>query len=71
LVADFVLCLDEAIDRIMYNPHLYAVLFLDVRRAVVRRFPYSVIYRITDSHVTIEAFFLNSMDPTALRTRLT
>lgn len=71
LAADFVLCLDEAIDRILHNPYLYAKVFLDVRRTIVRRFPYGVLYRVTLSHIKIEAFFPHSMDPTALPRRLT
>src|SRR5262249_778874 len=70
LAADFVLCLDEAIDRIMHNPYLYATLHRDVRRAIVRRFPFGVIYRVTYSHIKIEGFFPDSMDPVAVRDRL-
>ncbi len=70
LAADFVLCVDEAVDRIMHNPRAYAPLFLTVRRAVLRRFPYGVIYRVTDTHVKIEAFFPDKMDPAALSRRL-
>jgi plasmid stabilization system protein ParE len=70
LAADFVLCLDEAIDRILHNPFLYQILFLDVRRALVRRFPYGIIYRVTASQVKIEAFFPDNMAPTAMRHRL-
>jgi plasmid stabilization system protein ParE len=71
LAADFVLCIDEAVDRIMHNPLAYAAFFLDTRRAVVRRFPYGVIYRVCDTRVKIEAFFPDKMDPTALQRRLT
>jgi hypothetical protein len=70
LAADFMLCVDEAIDRIMHDPFAYAPLFRNVRRALVRRFPYGVIYRITGTHVKIEAFFPDRMDPTALVRRL-
>jgi toxin ParE1/3/4 len=70
LAADFILCLDEAIDRVMHNPYLYQILSQGVRRALVRRFPYGVIYRVTASQVKIEAFFPDNMDPTAVRLRL-
>ncbi len=49
LAPDFVLCVDEAVDRIMHNPLAYAPFFLNTRRAVVRRFPYGVIYRVCDT----------------------
>ncbi len=70
LAADFVLCVDATVDRIMHNPHAYSPLFLNVRRALVRRFPYGVIYRVTDTLVKIEAFFPDKMDPAALYHRL-
>jgi plasmid stabilization system protein ParE len=70
LAADFALCIDEAVDRVMHNPHAYAPVFRNVRKAVVRRFPYSVVYRVSDTHVQIEAFFPDKMAPTALYRRL-
>jgi len=70
LAADLVLCLDEAIDRILRNPYLYAKVFLDVRRAMVRRFPYGVLYRVTLTHIKIEAFFPHRMDLAALPRRI-
>jgi plasmid stabilization system protein ParE len=70
LAADFELCVDEAVARIMHNPHAYAPLFLNVHRAIVRRFPYGVIYRVSGTHIKIEAFFPDKMDPTALYRRL-
>jgi len=38
----FVLCVDETLERIARTPTLYAVVYRDVRRAVIRRFPYVV-----------------------------
>ena len=70
LAADFLLCVDEAIDRIMGDPFAYAPLYHSVRRALVHRFPYGVIYRLTSTHVKIEAFFPDRMDPAALLRRL-
>jgi toxin ParE1/3/4 len=70
LAADFVLCVEEAIDRITQNPHAYPTVFRNVRRALIHRFPYGVIYRVSNSHIQVEAFFPDSKDPRALRRRL-
>ena len=45
LGVDFVAQIQEVFDRISNTPELYAQIFRDVRRRVVRRFPYSVLYK--------------------------
>jgi plasmid stabilization system protein ParE len=50
---DFLLCVEEAPERIRRRPHLYAVLRKDVRRAPIRRFPYGVFYRITADRIVV------------------
>jgi plasmid stabilization system protein ParE len=39
------------IDRILANPRQFAVVERDVRRCFVRRFPYSILFRIVDEDV--------------------
>ncbi|PSB02814.1 hypothetical protein C7B64_11345 [Merismopedia glauca CCAP 1448/3] len=41
----------------------YAVVYRDVRRAVLRRFPYAVYYRIISSRVVVTAVFHSRRDP--------
>jgi plasmid stabilization system protein ParE len=40
-----------AIDRILANPRQFAVVERDVRRCFVRRFPYSILFRLVDEGV--------------------
>jgi hypothetical protein len=44
LEAEFMLCVDEALQRISRNPELYPVVHRNARRVIVRRFPFVVIY---------------------------
>jgi plasmid stabilization system protein ParE len=44
---EFLLCVEEALDRIRQFPKLYAIAYKKVRVAVLRRFPYLICYRIT------------------------
>ena len=44
-------------------PESYAVVYRDVRRAVVRRFPYAVYYRIVSSRVIVTAIFHSRLEP--------
>jgi len=41
---DFLLCIEEIIERISRSPHLYPIVYKNIRRALVRRFPYSIFY---------------------------
>ena len=39
LGAEFLLCVEEEIERIGRTPEMYAVIYRDVRRALTRRLP--------------------------------
>jgi ParE toxin of type II toxin-antitoxin system, parDE len=46
---DFLEQVEEALDRICQMPESYPAVYRDVRRSVVRRFPYTLYYRIKPS----------------------
>jgi plasmid stabilization system protein ParE len=66
---EFLDCVDETLNRISQMPESYAVAHRDVRRALVRRFPYAVYYRIVSSRVIVIAIFHGRRDPQAWQTR--
>jgi len=41
---EFLSCVDACIQRIVRSPDLFAEVFLEFRRALVRRFPYAIFY---------------------------
>jgi len=50
--------LDElfrTVDGIVRNPQLFPVFYRDTRKAMLRRFPYSVIYRVASDGIQIIA----------------
>jgi plasmid stabilization system protein ParE len=51
-------------------PESYPVLYRDVRRAVVKRFPYAIYYRIVSSRVIVTAIFHGRRDTKALQERI-
>jgi plasmid stabilization system protein ParE len=59
----FVGRVQEVFDRIGVNPLLHAKVFADIRKAVVTRFPYSVLYRAEAGRVEVLAVFHNRRDP--------
>ncbi|MCP4404277.1 MAG: type II toxin-antitoxin system RelE/ParE family toxin [bacterium] len=70
LDAEFMLCIDEALSRITRNPNLYPVELRDVRKVLVRRFPY-VIYYITNAEsIVILAVFHVKRNPIQWKLRI-
>jgi plasmid stabilization system protein ParE len=63
LGADFIARVQEALDRITANPLLHQVVYQDVRRAVVQRFPFSVYYQVEPGQVVVIAVFHGRRDP--------
>jgi plasmid stabilization system protein ParE len=47
----------DVLDRISDNPQMHAPVFRDVRKAIVRRFPYCVYYRVEPDVIVVWPFF--------------
>ncbi|MGB6063304.1 MAG: type II toxin-antitoxin system RelE/ParE family toxin [Desulfomonilaceae bacterium] len=69
LGVDFVAHVQAVFDEITARPEMYAAVLEDIRRATVRRFPYSVFYRIEPQQVVVVAVFHSRRDPTIWRER--
>jgi plasmid stabilization system protein ParE len=63
LGADFLRSLDAAVAAIERNPHAYPIVFGKVRRSVLRRFPYIIIYRVENDEILILACIHGRRDP--------
>lgn len=50
-------------DRFRATPEVHAKIFQQLRRSLVRRFPYAVFYRIDDDQVTVVAVYHCRRDP--------
>jgi plasmid stabilization system protein ParE len=55
LSADFLRALDSTLASVRRNPRQYPVIRNDLRRALLRRFPYSVVYTATDEEIVVVA----------------
>ena len=60
---------DAAFAMILENPHACAVLHRDTRRAVLRRFPYCVFYRIVEDDIIVVACLHGKRNPRLWRKR--
>ena len=67
---EFLECVEEVFDRLRQVPGAHAAVHGDVRRALVRRFPYVVYYRIDDDLVTVLAIMHSHRDPAAWQGRV-
>ncbi|ETX08512.1 MAG: hypothetical protein ETSY2_04995 [Candidatus Entotheonella gemina] len=63
LGVEFVEHVQEVLDWLSARPELYAQVFQDIRRAVVRRFPYSVFSKVEPQQVVVSAVFHSRRDP--------
>ena len=55
--------IDALIERLSANPRQFPVVFKDVRRALLRRFPYSLFFVMEGETLLVIACFHASRDP--------
>lgn len=67
---EFLSCVDACIQSIRRYPRSYSIIHESFRRALVRRFPYTVFYEFADQRVTVYAILHAARDPSKWRTRL-
>ena len=61
---EFLLRLDACLSTIQSNPVLHPIVHRDIRRALLRRFPYGVFYVLGEDRITVLAILHLSRDPT-------
>ena len=67
---DFLSCVDACVQKICRVPELYIKIHENYRRALVRRFPYTVFFEYADEKVTVYSVFHTSQNPEKWRMRL-
>ena len=70
LGADFRSAIDALVHRVRENPLAYPVVHKDVRRAVLRRFPYLLYFIEAPDRVIVIACLHGRRSPSAHRSRL-
>ena len=70
LGAELLRSLDAVIAQVQRRPTLYPIVFGSARRAVLRRFPYSVIYIVQDDEILIAACIHSKRDPIRWQKRI-
>jgi toxin ParE1/3/4 len=67
---DFLAAVEAVLDRISKLPQLHQAVFQDIRRGVLRRFPYCVFYRAHPTQIEIIAVYHTSRDPRGWQARV-
>ncbi|HEY3025912.1 MAG TPA: type II toxin-antitoxin system RelE/ParE family toxin [Pyrinomonadaceae bacterium] len=67
---EFMECIDDALSRVIGNPHINPIVYRTLRRAVVRRFPFAVFYEVTATEIQVIAVFHSRRDPEVWKSRV-
>ena len=62
---EFLLCVEEALDKIQRNPLIYRKIHRELRRIPVRRFPHRVFFLVQGQEVIVTAVFHARKDPSS------
>lgn len=66
----FLVSIEQCLEAIARAPTAYRVVELDVRRALLRTFPYGLLYRVRGDSVFVVACFHGKRNPRVWRRRL-
>jgi toxin ParE1/3/4 len=69
LGANFLLRIDAALSSVQRNPRQYPLIHQEVRRCLVRRFPYGILFLEEDKRVIVLAVFHAKRDPRSWQER--
>ena len=63
LGSDFLLSIDAALSSIQRTPKMYRIVYENVRRALVRRFPYGIFYMVEEDRIVVLGILHARRDP--------
>lgn len=69
LGAEFVRVVDAAFASIRRNPRQFPLVHGEVRRAVIRRFPYAILFKSSEEEIVVLSVFHSRRDPKRWQSR--
>ena len=69
LGSDFLVVVERALESIQENPAQFPLIYRDVRRALLSRFPYGVFFVWEAQHISVLAVIHTAREPTKWRRR--
>jgi plasmid stabilization system protein ParE len=67
---DFKLCVDDALSSIERHPLTNKVVFEDIRRAIIKRFPFGIFYVVANNRIAVIAVIHARRDPAKWKSRI-
>ena len=67
---EFMQCIDDVLARVVRNPHFFPIVYGNLRRAVVRRFPFAVLYEVNANEIQVIAVFHSRRNPEVWKSRV-
>jgi plasmid stabilization system protein ParE len=67
---EFMQCIDDVLARVVSNPYSFPVVYRHLRSAVVRRFPFVVLYEVTANEIQVIAVFHSRRNPEVWKSRV-
>jgi len=67
---DFMGHVQQVLTRIGKIPLLHQVVYQDIRRGVLQKYPYSIFYRVEPTRVTVISVFNHHRDPSIWQSRV-
>ena len=66
----FLALVDTVLDRVTENPQQFPVVHRDIRRALLKRFPYGIFYSIEPNRIVVFAIMHARRDPAQWQRRI-
>jgi len=65
----FLLCIEEALSRASRNPEIYSIIYKEVRRVLIHRFPFGVFFLEEEDSISVLAVLHARRNPKAWKGR--
>jgi plasmid stabilization system protein ParE len=65
----FLLCIEEAVSRVSRNPEIYSIIYKEVRRVLIHRFPFGVFFIEGTESISVLAVLHARRNPKAWKGR--
>lgn len=70
LEGKFTKAVESCLESIRRNPNQYPLVYKDVRRALLHKFPYGIFYFVFDETIVVQACFHTSRNPSDWQNRV-
>ena len=65
----FLLCIEEALSRVTRAPQIYAIVYKDIRRSLIHRFPFGIFYIEGENNIIVLAVLHARRNPQTWKER--